>query len=96
VPGIVGLGEAAEIAGKEMRQEYSHVKKLRDELENKIKDNIDYIRFNGHPRERLPNTSNVSFEFIEGESLLLNLDLKGIAASTGSACASGSLEPSHA
>jgi cysteine desulfurase len=95
VPCIVGLGEASKIAGKEMRQEYSHVKKLRDKLENKIKDNIDYIRFNGHPTERLPNTSNVSFEFIEGESLVLNLDLKGIAASTGSACASGSLEPSH-
>ncbi len=95
VPGIVGLGEASKIAGKEMRQEYSHVKKLRDKLENKIKDNIDHIRFNGHPTKRLPNTSNVSFEFIEGESLVLNLDLKGIAASTGSACASGSLEPSH-
>ncbi len=95
VPGIVGLGEAAKIAGKEMRQEYSYVKKLRDKLENKIKDNIDYIRFNGHPTERLPNTSNVSFKFVEGESLVLNLDLKGIAASTGSACASGSLEPSH-
>ena len=95
VPGIVGLGEASKIAGKEMKQEYSHVKKLRDELENKIKDNIDYIRFNGHPTERLSNTSNVSFEFIEGESLVLNLDLKGVAASTGSACASGSLEPSH-
>jgi len=95
VPCIAGLGEAAKIASKEMKQEYSHVKKLRDRLENKIKDNIDYIRFNGHPRERLPNTSNISFEFIEGESLILNLDLKGIAASTGSACASGSLEPSH-
>jgi len=95
VPCIVGLGETAKIASKEMRQEYSYVKKLRDRLENKIKDNIDHIRFNGHPTERLPNTSNVSFEFIEGESLVLNLDLKGIAASTGSACASGSLEPSH-
>jgi len=92
---IVGLGEAAKIASKKMKQEYIYVKKLRDKLENKIKDNIDYIRFNGHPTERLPNTSNVSFEFIEGESLVLNLDLKGIAASTGSACASGSLEPSH-
>lgn len=95
VPGIVGLGEASKIASKEMKQEYSYVKKLRDRLENEIKDKIDYIRFNGHPTERLPNTSNVSFEFIEGESLVLNLDLKGIAASTGSACASGSLEPSH-
>lgn len=95
VPCIAGLGEAAKIASKEMKQEYSHVKKLRDKLENKIKDNIDYIRLNGHRTERLPNTSNISFEFIEGESLILNLDLKGIAASTGSACASGSLEPSH-
>lgn len=95
VPCIVGLGEAAKIASKEMKQEYSHVKDLRDKLENKIKDNIDYIRLNGHRTERLPSTSNISFEFIEGESLILNLDLKGIAASTGSACASGSLEPSH-
>lgn len=95
VPSIAGLGEAAKIASKEMKQEYSHAKKLRDKLENKIKDNIDYIRLNGHRTERLPNTSNISFEFIEGESLILNLDLKGIAASTGSACASGSLEPSH-
>jgi len=95
VPCIVGLGEAAKIAAKGMRQEYSHVRKLRDRLENRIKDNIDYVRFNGHPTERLSNTSNVSFEFIEGESLVLNLDLKGIAAFTGSACASGSLEPSH-
>lgn len=95
VPCIVGLGEAAKIASKEMKQEYSHVKELRDKLENKIKDNIDYIRLNGHRTERLPSTSNISFEFIEGESLILNLDLKGIAASTGSACASGSLEPSH-
>lgn len=95
VPCIVGLGEAAKIASKEMKQECICVKKLRDRLESKIKDNIDYVRFNGHPTERLPNTSNVSFEFIEGESLLLNLDLKGIAVSTGSACASGSLEPSH-
>lgn len=95
VPCIAGLGEAAKIASKEMKQEYSHVKELRDKLENKIKDNIDYIRLNGHRTERLPSTSNISFEFIEGESLILNLDLKGIAASTGSACASGSLEPSH-
>lgn len=95
VPCIAGLGEAAKIASKEMKQEYSHVKKLRDKLENKIKDSIDYIRLNGHRTERLPSTSNISFEFIEGESLILNLDLKGIAASTGSACTSGSLEPSH-
>lgn len=95
VPCIAGLGEAAKIASKEMKQEYSHVKKLRDKLENKIKDKIDYIRLNGHRTKRLPSTSNISFEFIEGESLILNLDLKGIAASTGSACASGSLEPSH-
>lgn len=95
VPCIVGLGEAARIANREMKRGHDDAKKLRDKLENKIKDNIDYIRFNGHPTERLSNTSNVSFEFVEGESLVLNLDLRGIAASTGSACASGSLEPSH-
>jgi len=64
-------------------------------LEKMIKENINHCRLNGHPTRRLPNTLNVSFEFIEGESLILYLDLKGIAASTGSACTSGSLEPSH-
>jgi len=95
VAGIVGLGKAAEIASKEMVQQSRRESNLRDRLEKMIKENINHCRLNGHPTRRLPNTLNVSFEFIEGESLILNLDLKGIAASTGSACTSGSLEPSH-
>jgi len=95
VAGIVGLGKAAEIASKEMVQQSRRESNLRDKLEKMIKENINHCRLNGHPTRRLPNTLNVSFEFIEGESLILYLDLKGIAASTGSACTSGSLEPSH-
>ena len=95
VAGIVGMGKTAEIASKEMVQQSRRESNLRDRLEKMIKENINYYRVNGHPTRRLPNTLNVSFEFIEGESLILNLDLKGIAASTGSACTSGSLEPSH-
>jgi len=95
VAGVVGLGKAAEIASKEMVQQSRRESNLRDRLEKMIKENINHCRLNGHPTRRLPNTLNVSFEFIEGESLILNLDLKGIAASTGSACTSGSLEPSH-
>ena len=95
VAGIAGLGKAAEIASKEMVQQSRRESNLRDRLEKMIKQNINHCRLNGHPTRRLPNTLNVSFEFIEGESLILNLDLKGIAASTGSACTSGSLEPSH-
>ena len=95
VAGIVGMGKAAEIAPKEMVQQSRRESNLRDRLEKMIKQNINHCRLNGHPTRRLPNTLNVSFEFIEGESLILNLDLKGIAASTGSACTSGSLEPSH-
>jgi len=95
VAGIVGLGKAAEIASKEMVQQSRRESNLRDRLEKMIKENINHCRLNGHPTRRLPNTLNVSFEFIEGESLILYLDLKGIAASTGSACTSGSLEPSH-
>ena len=95
VAGIVGLGKAAEIAPKEMVQQSRRESNLRDRLEKMIRENINHCRLNGHPTQRLPNTLNISFEFIEGESLILNLDLKGIAASTGSACTSGSLEPSH-
>lgn len=95
VAGIVGLGKAAEIAPKEMVQQSRRESNLRDRLEKMIRENINHCRLNGHPTRRLPNTLNVSFEFIEGESLILNLDLKGIAVSTGSACTSGSLEPSH-
>jgi len=95
VAGIVGLGKSAEIAPKEMVQQSRRESNLRDRLEKMIRENINHCQLNGHPTQRLPNTLNISFEFIEGESLILNLDLKGIAASTGSACTSGSLESSH-
>ena len=95
VPGIVGLGKTAEIASRKMEEEAKRIENLRNKLEKKIKENIPHVYVNGHPSKRSPNTLNVSFEFAEGESLLLNLDLKGIAVSTGSACTAGSLEPSH-
>jgi len=95
VAGIVGLGKAAEIAPKEMVQQSRRESILRDRLEKMIRENINHCQLNGHPTQRLPNTLNISFGFIEGESLILNLDLKGIAASSGSACTSGSLESSH-
>jgi cysteine desulfurase len=93
VPGIVGFGKAAQLA-KERLPEAAKITKLRDSLIKgllEIKDSF----LNGHPVKRLPNNVNVRFSFIEGESMILNLDLKGIAASTGSACSSKSLEPSH-
>ena len=95
VPGVVGLGKAAESAFREMGRREEHLLHLRDKLEKGIRERIDYVKLNGHPEKRLPNTLNISFEFIEGESLIINLDLKGVAVSTGSACTSGSLEPSH-
>ena len=95
VPGIIGLGKAVEIAGKVMKSEAIRQTKLRDEFIRAILDNIDDARLNGHPSLRLPNNVNISFEGIEGESILLNLDIERIAASTGSACSSSSLEPSH-
>ena len=78
-----------------MKEEGENLKALRDKLERGLKEKIGNVYLNGHPTERLPNTLNLSFEFIEGESIVLNLDLEGIAVSTGSACTSGSLEPSH-
>ncbi|MCD6407443.1 cysteine desulfurase NifS [bacterium] len=95
VPGIVGLGKASEIAQQEMEEEMKRVKKLRDKLENGIKEKIPEIVINGHPEKRLYNTLNLCVKYVEGESLLLNLDFEGICASSGSACTSGSLEPSH-
>jgi cysteine desulfurase len=95
VPAIVGLGKAAELAGQEMGKEAEQLARLRDKLIKGLLDKIDHIRLNGHPTRRLPNNVNVSVDFVEGESLLLNLDLEGICASTGSACSSASLEPSH-
>ena len=95
VPGIVGLGKAAELASKTIAQEITTLTGLRDRLTDGLLTGIDNISLNGHPVKRLPNNVNVSIDFIEGESVLLNLDLEGICASTGSACSSSSLEPSH-
>lgn len=95
VPGIVALGKACEIAAEEMDLEIVRLQKLRNRLQAGIQENFEHIKVNGHPTERLPGSLNVCFEFIEGESMLLMLDMKGIAASSGSACTSGSLEPSH-
>lgn len=95
VPYIVGLGVACELAGKHLEEENTRVKAMRDRLEAGILESCPGARLNGDPEARLPNTTNISFDYIEGEAILLMLDDKGICASTGSACASGSLEPSH-
>lgn len=95
VPGIVGFGKAAELALLHGEARSRHVKRLRDRFVHGLMDKIDDIRLNGHPERRLPNNANVSIRFVEGESMLLNLDLAGVSASSGSACTSGSLEPSH-
>jgi cysteine desulfurase len=95
VPGIVGLGKAAELAGQEMGKETERLAHLRDKLIKGLEKKVDHIRLNGHPTRRLPNNVNVSVGFVEGESMILNLDLEGICASTGSACSSSNLEPSH-
>jgi cysteine desulfurase len=95
VAGIVALGAAAELAGKNMDEERTRVADLRDRLECGILKSCPDARVNGNPRSRLPNTTNISFAYIEGESILLHLNEFGIAASSGSACTSGSLEPSH-
>ncbi len=94
VAGIVGLAKAFELAQKECKEENERLIKLRDGLLQGLQ-NIPYTKVNGSLVQRLPNNVNVCFQFIEGESMLLNLDLKGIAASSGSACTSGSLDPSH-
>jgi cysteine desulfurase len=93
--GIMGFGKAAEIAANELVQYGREIAALRDRLHNGIAMAIPNIKINGHPTDTLPNTLNVSFPGAEGESILLSMDIKGIEASTGSACASGSLEPSH-
>ena len=95
IPGIVGLGKACELAGKSLEEENSRVKYLRDKLENALLKKCPGSRLNGDRDNRLPNTTNISFEYIEGEAILLMLDKYGICASSGSACTSGSLEPSH-
>ncbi|WP_029688572.1 cysteine desulfurase NifS [Thermoanaerobacter sp. A7A] len=95
VAGIVGLGEAIELITKNLDSHINKLTFLRDKLINGILEKIPYARLNGHPTKRLPGNVNVSFEFVDGESLILNLDMAGICASSGSACTSGSLEPSH-
>ena len=95
VPAIVGLGRAIELATNDMEEHNKKLVKLRDRTITEVLKRIPYSRLNGHREKRLPGNANFSFEFIEGESLLLMLDMKGIAASSGSACTSGSLDPSH-
>jgi cysteine desulfurase len=95
VPGIVGLGKACELAARHMDDENTRVKALRDKLEREILRSCPDSRVNGDRNNRLPNTTNISFEYVEGEAILLLLDRYGICASSGSACTSGSLEPSH-
>lgn len=95
VPYIVGLGKAAELAMKNMDKENAVVKSLRDRLQEGLLRTVKNVRVNGGGAERLPNTANIGFEYVEGESILIMLSEKGICASSGSACTSGSLEPSH-
>lgn len=95
VPGIVGLGQAARLAMNNFNEENTRVKKMRDRLQQGLLEKVSQARVNGRPESRLPNTLNIGFEFVEGEAILMRLDDKGICASSGSACTSGSLEPSH-
>ena len=95
VPGIVGFGKAAEIAMASMEERSRQEAQLRDYLMEKVLAQVPYTRVNGHRTRRLPNNCNFSFQFIEGESLLIMLDMAGICGSSGSACTSGSLDPSH-
>ncbi len=93
-PGIVGLGKACEIANGDMEFQSGYLTKLRERLHEGIMEKLDHVVLNGHPEKRLPNTLNLGFKFVEGEALLIHLDLEGIAVSTGSACSSGSMGPS--
>lgn len=95
VPGIVGIAKACEIAMAEMEKRMKKETELRDYLIERILKEIPYTRLNGHSKKRLPNNVNISFQFVEGESILIMLDMAGICASSGSACTSGSVDPSH-
>ncbi len=95
VPGIVGMGKAAELAGTHMQENNEKIVALRNHLIDRVLKEIPYTRLNGHEINRLPNNANFCFRFIEGESMLILLDQKGICGSSGSACTSGSLDPSH-
>jgi len=95
VPGIVGLGKAVEVRAREMHEEAPRVRALRDRLWEAVRGRVEDVRLNGHPTERLPGTANICFRHVESESIVLGLDLKGVAVSAGSACTSGHVEPSH-
>ena len=94
VANIVAFGAAAELAQKEMTERNEHVRRLRDRFEGQLSSRIEDFAFNGDRDSRLPHLSNISFRFIEGEGLLIHLDMQGVAVSTGSACSSGTIEPS--
>lgn len=96
IPGIVGMGKAAELALKNMNSESKRLTKLREKLIKTVLEKIQHSFLNGHPTKRLPNNANLRFSYIEGESLILGLDMYGIQVSSGSACTSKTLEPSHA
>ena len=95
VPGIVGLAEALRLSQEHLHENAAYVAGLRDRFVARVQGEIPFVKYNGHPENRLPGNANFSFRYIEGESLLFSLDLAGIAVSSGSACSSGSLEPSH-
>jgi len=95
VPGIVGFGKAVEIRAREMENEAARVTALRNRLWEGIQERVPEVRLNGHPTRRLPGTLNICFRHVESESIVLGLDLKGVAVSAGSACTSGNVEPSH-
>jgi cysteine desulfurase len=95
IAGIVGFGKAAELAHQNLEAHNRRLTALRDDLRKRLMEAIPYTRLNGHPEKRLCNNVNLSFEFVEGEGILLSLDMAGISASSGSACTSGSLDPSH-
>lgn len=95
VPAIVGMGKAIELAYRDIDEHNAKIKALRDYYVSEVLKRIPYVKINGDMEKRLPGNANISFKFIEGEGMLLNLDLKGICASSGSACTSGSLDPSH-
>lgn len=95
VAGIIGLTKALEMAYEKLEENNKYLEELRDLYISEVESKIPYVKLNGHRTQRLPGNANISFKFIEGESLLLNLDIKGICASSGSACTSGSLDPSH-
>lgn len=94
-PAIVGMAKALEIATEEMQQNNAYIEKLRDHFVERVLAEIPYTRFNGNVQHRVPSIANFSFEFVEGEGILMLMDLNGIAVSSGSACSSGSLDPSH-